>query len=603
MSSQPVILVVDDDMTSLTITEQEMRKRYGRDYRVLARQSATAALDELRRLKADGPAGRPDPRRPGDAGDAGHRLPRRGARASTRSPSASCSSRGATGARRRRSSTGCAVGQIEFFITKPWHTAPDERFHREVAGFLYEWARLQRPVYEAVRLVGERWAPRSHELRDLLGTERRRLRVLRRRLRRGPGDPAGRRPRRGAPAAGRRRLRRPHPRRPEQPRGRGVARRAQPAVRRRVRPAHRRRGAGRPRRRRLRLVGGPQHGGARARGPRRPGRAEHHDPQLPRLPRRHLRRRAHVPRLRAGVAVRGRVPVLQRGRLAAGRRRARTSSSSPTARRCGPAPSSSPWASRTGGWRCPASTRSAARACSTGRSRPRRGRCVDMDVYVVGGGNSAGQAAIHLAKYARHVTLVTRGDGLSDTMSRYLVSFLENADRISMRPRTLVVNGDGDTRLRQLTLEQVDSGDREVVPADALFVMIGADPHTGWLPPEIGARRQRVRADRAGHRRRRSAAAVAAGAAAARPRDQPARRVRRRRRARGLGQASSLRGRRGRRRRAARAAAPGGQPASRRSPDRRPRGRRAASVAAFSPSAAPGSRTRIRSAFLLLIQE
>ena len=70
-------------------------------------------------------------------------------------------------------------------------------------------------------------------------------------------------------------------------------------------------------------------------------------------------------------------------------------------------------------------------------------------------------------------------------MSRYLVSFLENADRISMRPRTMVVNGDGDTRLRQLTLEQLDSGEREVVPADALFVMIGADPHTGWLPPEI----------------------------------------------------------------------------------------------------------------------
>ena len=110
---------------------------------------------------------------------------------------------------------------------------------------------------------------------------------------------------------------------------------------------------------------------------------------------------------------------------------------------------------------------------------------VDMEVFVVGGGNSAGQAAIHLAKYARHVTLVTRGDGLSDSMSRYLVSFLQNADRISMRPRTLVVNGDGDTRLRQLTLEQLDSGDREVVPADALFVMIGADPHTGWLPPEI----------------------------------------------------------------------------------------------------------------------
>ena len=130
--------------------------------------------------------------------------------------------------------TGCAVGQIEFFITKPWHTATDERFHSEVAGFLYEWARLQRPVYEAVRVVGERWAPRSHELRDLLGRngvaygfydadseEGREI------LRDAGLDES-------AAAARGRRLRRPRPRRPDQPRGGGVARGAQPAVRRRV---------------------------------------------------------------------------------------------------------------------------------------------------------------------------------------------------------------------------------------------------------------------------------------------------------------------------------------------------------------------------------
>jgi thioredoxin reductase (NADPH) len=109
----------------------------------------------------------------------------------------------------------------------------------------------------------------------------------------------------------------------------------------------------------------------------------------------------------------------------------------------------------------------------------------DLEAFVVGGGNSAGQAAIHLAKYARHVTLVMRGDGLTDSMSRYLVSFLENADRISLRPRTTVVDGDGDTRLREVTLEDRTSGEREILPADALFVMIGADPHTAWLPPEI----------------------------------------------------------------------------------------------------------------------
>ena len=168
MSTQPVILVVDDDITSLTITEQEMRKRYGRDYRVLARQSATAALDELRGLKAAGQpvalilADQVMPEMPGAdfLGEARLIDP-----VAKRVMLVSWGDRSSP----KAILDGCAVGQIEFFITKPWHTAPDERFHRDVAGFLYEWARLQRPVYEAVRLVGERWAPRSHELRDLLG--------------------------------------------------------------------------------------------------------------------------------------------------------------------------------------------------------------------------------------------------------------------------------------------------------------------------------------------------------------------------------------------------------------------------------------------------
>ncbi len=110
---------------------------------------------------------------------------------------------------------------------------------------------------------------------------------------------------------------------------------------------------------------------------------------------------------------------------------------------------------------------------------------VDMEVFVAGGGNSAGQAALHLAKYARRVTLVTRGQALSDTMSRYLLGMLEGFGKVDVRSRTLIVDGDGDSRLRQLTLEHRDSGERQTVPADALFVMIGADPHTEWLPPGV----------------------------------------------------------------------------------------------------------------------
>ncbi len=109
----------------------------------------------------------------------------------------------------------------------------------------------------------------------------------------------------------------------------------------------------------------------------------------------------------------------------------------------------------------------------------------DMDVYIVGGGNSAGQAALHLAKYARYVTLVTRGEALADSMSQYLLHILENEARVRVRSRTYIVDGDGDARLRQLTLEDRDSGARTTVPADALFVMIGADPHTDWLPDAV----------------------------------------------------------------------------------------------------------------------
>jgi thioredoxin reductase (NADPH) len=104
-------------------------------------------------------------------------------------------------------------------------------------------------------------------------------------------------------------------------------------------------------------------------------------------------------------------------------------------------------------------------------------RCRGEDVIVVGGGNSAGQAAAHLARGARSVRVVVRGEGLSDTMSRYLVDRLEARPNVEIVPRTelTAVHGDG-------ALERVDLRDRDgavtQVPASAVFVMIGADPCT-----------------------------------------------------------------------------------------------------------------------------
>lgn len=109
------------------------------------------------------------------------------------------------------------------------------------------------------------------------------------------------------------------------------------------------------------------------------------------------------------------------------------------------------------------------------------------DVLVVGGGNSAGQAALHLARYARSVSLVVRGPSLAESMSRYLIDQLDAAG-VGLVTGSHVVDAgaahDVD-RLDHVVLERADTGERVSVPADAVFITIGARPHTEWLPPEV----------------------------------------------------------------------------------------------------------------------
>jgi thioredoxin reductase (NADPH) len=108
-----------------------------------------------------------------------------------------------------------------------------------------------------------------------------------------------------------------------------------------------------------------------------------------------------------------------------------------------------------------------------------------QEVYIVGAGNSAGQAAVHLSKYASRATLLVRGDSLATSMSDYLIKEIEATANIEVRMNTLVVDGGGEGRLEHLVLEDSLSGVTEKVPAAGLFVLIGAQPHTGWLPEEI----------------------------------------------------------------------------------------------------------------------
>jgi len=106
-------------------------------------------------------------------------------------------------------------------------------------------------------------------------------------------------------------------------------------------------------------------------------------------------------------------------------------------------------------------------------------------VFVVGGGNSAGQAALHLSKYAQQVTILIRSQSLAASMSDYLIRQIEAAPNVEVRYRCEVAGGGGSGHLDQLLLRDRDSGQTELVPAAGLFILIGAQPFTDWLPEAI----------------------------------------------------------------------------------------------------------------------
>jgi thioredoxin reductase (NADPH) len=105
------------------------------------------------------------------------------------------------------------------------------------------------------------------------------------------------------------------------------------------------------------------------------------------------------------------------------------------------------------------------------------------NAFVVGGANSAGQAAVHLSRYAGKVSLLVRGTSLSASMSQYLIDEIEGKDNIEVMLSTEVVGVGGEGRLERLELRT--NGEVGDVPADALFILIGAEPRTDWLPDEI----------------------------------------------------------------------------------------------------------------------
>jgi thioredoxin reductase (NADPH) len=484
---EPVLLAVDDDPNALGRIEHELRQRYGSYYRVACEDSPEAGMRTLRELKAAGEdvaVVLADQWMPGMTGVEFLTHTRQ------LYPGAKRALLFERGNRTTREPIlqGMALGQIDYYVPKP-ERAPDEEFHRCLTQFLDEWAREHRPASVAVQIVGDPWAARSHELRDLLG-------------------------RSGIPQA----FAAADSKEGQELLTRMEKTSAQLPV---VVVFDR-----------LALVD--------------PSNAEMADAfemispfglnTLPDV------RNFDLVIIGAGpaglaAAVYGaseglRTVVVERETFGG---QAGTSSliRNYLGFSRGVSGSELAWQAYQQAWLFGASFRLARQATALHHRGERlvvslsdgtevAGRMVivttgvsyrhlgvpslealqgagvlygaavteaqgmkGQEVYVVGGGNSAGQAARHLSKHARHVTLLARGESLASSMSQYLIKELEAAENIQVRVNTQVVNGGGKGRLEHLVLEDCATKRTEMVPAAALFVLIGARPHTRWLPEEV----------------------------------------------------------------------------------------------------------------------
>ena len=484
---EPVLLVVDDDPNPLGRIEHELRQRYGSYYSVACEDSPEAGMRTLRELRAAGEdvaVVLADQWMPGMTGVEFLTHTRQ------LYPGAKRALLFERGNRTTREPIlqGMALGQIDYYVPKP-ERAPDEEFHRCLTQFLDEWAREHRPASVAVQIVGDPWAARSHELRDLLGRS---------------GIPQ-------AFAAA------------DSKEGQELlARMEKTSAQLPVVVVFDR----------LALVD--------------PSNAEMAD-AFEMISPFGLNTLSDVRDfdlviIGAGpaglaAAVYGaseglRTVVVERETFGG---QAGTSSliRNYLGFSRGVSGSELAWQAYQQAWLFGASFRLARQATAlhhrgerlvvtlsdgtevagrmvivtTGVSYRRLGvptlealqgagvlygaavteaqGMKGQEVYVVGGGNSAGQAARHLSKHARHVTLLARGESLASSMSQYLIKELEAAENIQVRVNIQVVNGGGKGRLEHLVLEDCATKGTETVPAAALFVLIGARPHTEWLPEEV----------------------------------------------------------------------------------------------------------------------
>jgi thioredoxin reductase (NADPH) len=486
-----VLLVVDADSGAARELVDVLSRRYGADYRVLVEGSAAAGLARLEALRREGVQVAlllAALHLPGEGGAAflarAHDL-YPGARRVLVVPTVQ--------GRSEDVAQATALGQIDDYIDRPW-ASPEEWVYPTTGALLSEWTRDHGPRFEWARLVGEQWASRSHELRDFLdrngvpygfydaasaegrrllaatapglggatGVEAARLPVVLLRDGRALADPSN-----DTLAAALNGSTGPEPGDPTvydlAVVGAGPAGLAAAVY-----------GASEGLRTVVverRAIGGQAGASARIRNylgfPRG-------------ISGRELAARAYEQAWLFGatfVFINGAAGLRAEGpervlTLATGselRSRAVVVATGASYRRLD----------------APGIGRLTGRGVFYGAAATEAQALTGQPVFVAGGGNSAAQAAAHLARYASRVTVAVRGESLGEGMSEYLIAELERTPNVDVRLRTRVAAADGTGRLERLTLAHSETGATEEVPAAALFVLIGAAPHTDWAAPPL----------------------------------------------------------------------------------------------------------------------
>jgi thioredoxin reductase (NADPH) len=482
-AARPVILAVDADADALGRVERELVKRYGEDYRVVCAASAEGGLRALAASSTSGEAVAlvlADQWLPGTTGAAFLAEARRRFPAVKRLLLLAWGEWGdpATGGALRRA---MALGQADYYAVKPW-CPPNEHFHRTVGGLLYDWMHDQPRGAEEICIVGDPLSPRSHELRDLAGRHGSSHAFY------AADSPEGRARLERAGLPGRLPMM-------LLPGGRALADPTNAQIAEAFGASPRLEQTDYD----LVVVGGGPAGlsaavygaseGLRTLLVERQGfGGQASSSSLIRnylgfsrgLSGAELARQAHeqawllgatyhLMHAATGLRRRGRDLVLTTSDGSEVTSRAVVLATGVSYRRL-----DAPGLDALHGV-------GVFYGAAAAEARGMAGR----EAYVVGGANSAGQAALHLAKYAARVTLVVRGNALAAGMSDYLVRQIAATENIAVRLGTEVAEGGGAGQLEYLVLRERASGHSERVPAGGLFILIGARPHTGWLPEEV----------------------------------------------------------------------------------------------------------------------